>query len=60
MRRDMRRINKIWDFLNPMGEWYTFAKIGSGKNSYIATLHTGLITETDKQRLGEIYQQKHG
>ena len=38
MKKDRRRINKTWQFTNPHGETYLFAKIGSGKNSYLKTL----------------------
>lgn len=35
---DKRQINKEWEATNPLGERYRYAKIGSGKNSYIKTL----------------------
>ena len=38
MKKDRRQINAIWQFVNRLGEIFTFAKIGSGKNSYIKTL----------------------
>lgn len=38
MKKDKRKINKKWEFVNKLGEKFLFAKIGSGKNSYIKTL----------------------
>ncbi len=57
-RKDMRRINKVWDFRNPMGQWFTFALIGSGRNSYVTTLHTGRKTRADSNLVGEVYRSR--
>jgi len=60
MERDMRRINKIWEACNELGEWHTFAIIGSGKNLYVATLHTGAMRPSDNNRLGSMYRIRQG
>lgn len=36
--KDRRTITEVWTFVNPEGEKYTFARVGSGKDSYIKTL----------------------
>lgn len=47
---DRRRINKIWDFQNPNGHWFTFGLVGSGKNQVIVTLSAGTcLSDTVKQ-----------
>ena len=38
MKKDRRQINETWEHTNPKGETYEYARIGSGKNSYIKTL----------------------
>lgn len=38
MRKDKRQINAVWEYCNRYGDIYRFAKIGSGKNSYIKTI----------------------
>ena len=50
---DKRRINKIWDFCNHLGEWFTFGLVGSGKNSVVVTLNNGggCLPEPTKQNL---------
>ena len=48
MKKDKRQINKIWQATNPLGEVYEYAKIGSGKNSYIKTLrYIGKLEEIE-------------
>ena len=37
-KKDRRKINKTWEFTNPLGERYRFGRKGSGKNSVIVTL----------------------
>ena len=49
---DRRQINKVWDACNPIGQWFTYALIGSGKNSYVYTLHEGRQTEEDVRLIG--------
>jgi len=56
--RDMRRINKVWEWCNFQGAWYTFAYVGSGKNRLTVTLHAGGITESDYNRIGKLYFPK--
>jgi hypothetical protein len=36
--KDKRQTNHVWEYCNRLGELYRFARIGSGKNSYIKTL----------------------
>ena len=36
--KDKMQINNVWEYCNHLGELYRFARIGSGKNSYIKTL----------------------
>lgn len=38
MRKDKRQINAVWEYCNRYGDVFRFAKIGSGKNSYIKTI----------------------
>jgi len=52
---DKRQINKVWDFQNPLGDWFTFALIGKGKNSFVLTLHAGRATEEDYNSVGECW-----
>ena len=59
-RRDMRRINRVWDACNRKGEWHTFALVGSGKNRFIATLHAGAKTRADMSRVGDVYRGVRG
>ena len=54
----MRRINKVWDFQNPEGIWYTFAIVGSGKNSVVVTLSGGAVIPNKERLLGTVYKWK--
>lgn len=38
MKQDKRQINQTFQATNPHGETYQYARIGSGKNSYIKTI----------------------
>ena len=58
MKRDMRRINKISDACNRLGEWFTYAKVGTGKNSTIITLRNGCKQTSDYNLIGIIYAPK--
>ena len=53
-----KQINKVWEFCNPMGQWFTFAKVGTGSNSIIVTLHAGKMIKSDKERIGTICHDK--
>jgi len=49
---DKRQINKVWEACNPIGQWFTYALVGSGKNSFVLTLHEGRATEHDYNSVG--------
>jgi len=38
IKKDRRQVNEVWSHTNPQGETYLYARVGSGKNSYIKTL----------------------
>ena len=54
--KDSRRINRVWEFRNPLGQVFTFARVGTGSNSVIVTLHAGAMTKQDEERVGTCYQ----
>ena len=51
------RINHVWDFVNPLNEWHTFAVVGTGKNQIVVTLHAGKMTVDDQNLVGELYRE---
>jgi len=53
--KDMRRINKVWQACNPLGEWFTYARVGSGKNAFITTLSVGAMADHYRYLLGKRY-----
>ena len=55
IHKDKRRINKVWQACNPLGEWYTYAIVGSGKNSFIATLSNGAMADYYQSKVGTRY-----
>ena len=38
MNKDKRQISAVWEYCNSDGDVFRFARIGSGKNSYVKTL----------------------
>lgn len=56
--KDLRRVNKVWEGCNPKGEWFTYARIGSGKNSYIATLSVGAMAQYYQRYIGQVYRKE--
>lgn len=57
MRKDMRQVNKVWEACNPLGEWYTYAQIGTGKNAFVATLSNGAMANYYQHLIGEVYRK---
>lgn len=57
MRRDNRRINQVWQSCNRLGEWYTFALVGSGKNSKVVTLSNGAMANYYQDSIGNLYRK---
>ena len=59
MKKDMRRINKIWNFENPKKEKFTFAAVGAGKKQIIVTLSSGEYIPDHIQSilLGALYSE---
>lgn len=53
--RDRRQINKVWEACNRLGEWHTFAYVGTGKNRILVTLHAGAMIDADQNRIGNVY-----
>lgn len=52
MAKDRRQINQIWQAANPQGLIYEYARIGSGKNSYIKTLrYIGKVATSKEMKL---------
>lgn len=48
-----RKISDIWDFTNPRGECFVFARVGSKKTGYISTL--GYCEDPDVRRFWELW-----
>lgn len=57
MLKDRRQINKVWHACNPKGEWYTYALVGTGKNSFIATISIGAMADYYQRLIGTIYSK---
>ena len=55
MTKDRRQINKIWEACNCLGEWYTYAIVGTGKNSFVATLSNGAMADYHQRLIGQQY-----
>lgn len=55
MNKDRRQINKVWQACNHLGEWFTYALIGTGKNSFIATLSNGAMADYYQRLIGQRY-----
>ena len=55
MKPDKRQINKVWEAQNPIGQWFTYALIGSGKSFFVKTLHEGRATTDDYDSIGECW-----
>lgn len=53
--KDKRLINKVWEDCNRLGEWHTFAYVGTGKGRVLVTLHAGAMTPCDEHRMGDTY-----
>ena len=55
IHKDRRKINKVWQACNYLGEWSTYAIVGSGKNSFVATLSNGAMAEYYQKLVGTEY-----
>ena len=53
--RDRRQVHKVWEACNRLGEWHTYAHVGTGKNRVLVTLHVGAMIPSDTNRIGEVY-----
>ena len=58
MAKDRRQINQVWDACNRKGEWHTFARVGTGKDAMIVTLHAGGKTRGDVDMIGRVYRRR--
>jgi len=53
--KDMRRINEVWQACNHLGEWFTYARVGSSKNAFITTLAVGAMADRYQHLVGKRY-----